>query len=205
MTKNFQVVQGVSVPNLNDIYESYSITTINNYSKIIVNVSAENITDLFLCLVELITLPGFLVLEHGTNQKVEQKLRKKKYDPLHKDVFYLDGLTLVDLKHIFSEYKELLVNDGEINFGFGSHEKTEEIYIGPYKVFYIYCENTRKFEDLLQHNNIKKVDKVKTVWSNFSKKTPGRREVIEVNGINIYEMIKKLKQQGLYLAERRED
>lgn len=49
------------------------------------------------------------------------------------------------------------------------------------------------------------MEQMRTVWSTFTADTPGRRICVKKNGIDIYEMIEELKEQGLYLAERRSE
>lgn len=203
--RKFKLVQGVHVADLHGIFESYSVIERKNHSTITVNVSAENIDKLFRLMVAEVRTPGFLLLEHGTNINVENELRKSDSGSYHKDVYYLDGLSLEDFIKIYSQYDELLTEDGEVNYGFGSHNGTDEVFVGPYKVFNIYTDQPYKYIELLEQNGIPRVDHMKTVWDTFTQDIPGMRTVIKINGIDIYEMVEQLKQKGLYLAERRED
>jgi hypothetical protein len=104
----------------------------------IINVSAENIDNVFKSLCARVRSPGLLLLEHGTNAENENELRKSDTDLFHKDVFYLDGLEHKYFFELFDQYKELLINDGEINFGLGAHIGVDEIFVGPYKIFTIF-------------------------------------------------------------------
>ena len=105
----------------------------------------------------------------------------------------------------FLRYKELLVHDGMINFGFGSHHGMDEIYVGKYKIFTIYTDEVQKYYDTLSLLGIPRVEELKTVWNNISEITPGRRSRIIHNGMDIYQMVELLTEKGLYFAERRED
>jgi hypothetical protein len=45
----------------------------------------------------------------------------------------------------------------------------------------------------------------KTVWQTFSQEAPGKRQVLSNVEPTIWQMVERLKEKGLYLAERRED
>ncbi|QNU68305.1 hypothetical protein EHE19_007835 [Ruminiclostridium herbifermentans] len=201
----FNLVEGVHVSNLDGINEEYAIEEYENIFRITINVSAENIDSVFRELCARVRTPGFLMLEHGTNQNIEKQLRKSDTDPMHIDVFYLDGLESTAFFALYNQYNKLLVNDGVISFGFGSHICTDEVYVGPYKIFTIFTNETEKYIDVLKKYNIPQVHRVKTIWNNFSEESPGSRMTIKVNGIDIYEMIEQLSKKGLYLGERREE
>lgn len=47
-----------------------------------INVSAEHIDKTFQGLLTQVRIPGFLLLEHGTNGNIEKELRKKETDPI---------------------------------------------------------------------------------------------------------------------------
>lgn len=205
MEKTFNVVKGNYIPNLDGIMEGYSIIQNDSLFQITVNVSAENIGNVFRRLCEKVKTPGFLLFEHGTNATIEKQLRKSDSDPFHKDVYYLDGLDWEVFLNLYNEYNELLINDGEINFGFGSHMGTDEVFVGPFKIFTIFTEELEKYIDVLSDLGFERLEDIRTVWDNFSESTPGSRNIIKHNGIDIYDMIELLTQRGLYLAERRED
>ena len=205
MKKTFTVVQGNHIPNLEGIMEGYSITQNNDFYQITINVSAENIDSVFKSLCKKVKTPGFLLLEHGTNENIEKQLRKSDLDPFHKDVYYLNGLDWESFLNLYIEFRELLVNDGEINFGYGSHTGVDEVFVGPYKIFTIFTEEVEKYIEVLSDLGFERVVDIKTVWNNFSEETPGGRMIIKHNSIDIYEMVELLTKKGLYLAERRED
>ncbi len=205
LRKPFNVVRGNHVPCLDGIEEGYSIRKYNNQYQLTINVSAENIDNVFRKLCASVRSPGFLLLEHGTNAKIEDELRKSDNDPFHKDVYYLDGLEHEYFFQIYDQYKELLINDGEINFGFGSHVTMDEIFVGPYKIFTVFTDDIDKYFNTLSDLGIYQKDELKTVWDNITPESPGSRMTIKHNGIDIYKMVKLLTETGLYLAERRED
>lgn len=134
--KPFQLPRGIEIADLSGIREAYSISkTEDGYYALTINVSAERIEPVFARLASEVKPPAFLLLETGTHRDVEKELRKNDTDPLHKDVYYLDGQTWADAKAKLAAYTHLLTHDGGINFGFGSHEGHDEIFVGPYKIF----------------------------------------------------------------------
>lgn len=205
MRKVFRVVRGNHVSCLDGIEEGYIISKYNDQYRVTINVSAENIDNVFRCLCSKVRTPGFLLLEHGTNAKIEKELRRSDSDPFHKDVYYLDGLEYESFLQLYGKYKELLINDGEINFGFGAHVGVDEVFVGPYKIFTIFTDDVDKYLNTLFSIGIPRKDELKTVWENLTHESPGGRATVEHNGIDIYKMVELLASSGLYLAERREE
>jgi hypothetical protein len=146
-----------------------------------------------------------------THAETEKLLRKTDEDNLyHKDVYYLDGQDIDGFKKIWNSGRDLLLDDGMVQFGFGSHPnctegKSDEVFVGKYKILSIYSNNPEKFSQALAGLEIPLVDKLHTVWDNFSEQNPGRAERIEMNGKDIYDLAEALKDHGLYFCERRVD
>jgi hypothetical protein len=206
MTARFQVPHGIQVADLTGIHEAYSVTVAQDgYHVFTVNVSAENIHHVFCRLAAQVKEPAFLLLETGTHRDIERQLRKNDADPFHKDVYYLDGVAWADAKPILETYSDLFTHDGEINYGFGSHEGHDEVFVGPYKIFSIYADEPAKYESVLNEMGIIRVDRVRTVRDNFTRDAPGQRRALTEAKPTIWDMIDELKAKGLYLAERRED
>jgi hypothetical protein len=205
MASTFQLPKGIQVADLSGIQEAYAVSVApDGYHVFTVNVSAENIHRVFCKLAMEVNEPAFLLLESGSTQQVESQLRKHDTDPFHKDVHYLDDINWLRAKSIFDSYEELFTHDGCLNYGFGSHVGHDEVFVGPYKIFVIYADNPEKYEVALEELGTAKVDRLKTVWDNFSPETPGRTNALTQAVPTIWEMIEQLKQQGLYFAERRE-
>lgn len=199
----FQIVEGNYVPNLQGVQEEYTKQFANTHWCIQINVSAEHIDELFRQLCSQVRQPSFLLFEHGANQKEEEQLRSSDQDPYHKDIFYIDGLDYKGFESIYGRYQELLVHDGEICFGLGSHDGIDEVYVGDYKIFTIFTDTPDKYQRILHKAGFEMSESMKTVWNNFTQDNPGQRRCVKKNGIDIYEMINELKEQGIYLAERR--
>jgi hypothetical protein len=206
MATKFRLPRGIQVADLSGIHEAYSVTVAQDgYHVFTVNVSAENIHRVFCRLAAEVNEPAFLLLETGTHRDIEQQLRKSPTDPLHKDVYYLDGLPWGNAKSIVDTYSELLTHDGMINFGFGSRDGHDEVFVGPYKIFTIYADKPARYELILNELGMTKVDRIKTIWDNITEHAPGQRLALTDAKPTIWDMIDELKEKGLYLAERRED
>jgi hypothetical protein len=208
MHAGFKLVKGCDASNLNGIHEGYSVRVAEGYSAFTINVSAENIGKVFLRLSELPGEPVFFLMEVGTHRDEETKLRKKDTDPFHKDVYYLDELSRKKVLAIFRRYSEVLIDDGGVTFGIGSHGKEsyqDEVFVGSYKVFEVYASDPHKYETALKDLGFQKEENLKTIWQTFTRNSPGKRNVLVHAEKTIWQMIDELKKEGLYLAERRED
>lgn len=202
----FRLVQGVEVANLSGLEEAYSVKLVpKGYHVFTVNVSAEKIPKAFRRLASEVAAPAFFLLELPTHRDVEEELRTSPSDPFHRDVYYMDGLTWPVAEDIFAGYEFLLTHDGEANFGYGSRVGRDEVFVGAYKIFYIYADNAEKYHVALRELGYQEVPQMKTVWDNFTQQSPGRRSVLTDTTPTIWQMAEQLKEKGLYLAERRAD
>ena len=196
----------MKAPDLSGIEEGYQfIESDQGYFVFTINVSAENISNTFQHLAVHVEAPGFLVLEIPTHEDIEKEIRESESDPYHNDVFYLDGIDFNKAKAVIDPIENLLINDGMIHFGFGSHAGHDEVFIGPYKIFTIFAEEPGKYVAALKELGIPEVESLKTVWDNFTEDTPGQRFALDDVETTIYEIVDGLKEEGLYFAERRED
>lgn len=206
-SSSFRTVAGCEVADLTGIHEGYSVKAANGYHVITINVSAEKIADVFLRLAELPREPVFLTIEVGTHKDEEAALRKTDSDPFHNDVYYIDGLSLSAAREIVKKYSTILVQDGCVEFGIGSHGKDshDEVFVNGYKIFYVYAVDPEKYLKALVSLGFQEEPQIRTVWDTFTPPTPGKRNVLTDAETTIWGMIEELKKQGLYLAERRED
>lgn len=205
MRDGFRLARGITVPDLSGIHEGYSAKLApKGHTVFTVNVSADRVDTVFRRLSSEVSDPGFLLLEVGTHESVEKTLRKSPTDPLHKDVYYLDSLTHERLLRILDRHVEVLVHDGGINFGFGGSSGVDEVFVGSYKIVYIYSDAPEKYVHALDDLGFKREPQIKTVWDNFTQQSPGSRQVLDVEP-TIWDVIEELKETGLYFAERRDD
>ncbi|HPH97807.1 MAG TPA: hypothetical protein PKW33_16505 [Anaerolineaceae bacterium] len=202
----FKLADGVCVTDIADIEEGYARQqTDEGYTVITVNISADRLEEIYLGLVNLVTAPGFAIVEIPVPQDVEKRLRQGPEDPYHKDVFYLDGITPEIYRGIFMPAAPLLIHDGMVTFGFGSHKGHDEVFVGRYKLTTIYADEPEKYIHFLKAQGYRRFEPLKTVFDTFTPSTPGSTRMIKVRGKTIYDMVKEWMRQGFYYAERRED
>lgn len=202
----FRTVDGVTVPDLTGVAEGYSVKTAPaGYSDFTVNVSAERLAYVFRELSSQVAGLGYFLLETGTPRDIEETLRHKPSDPFHRDVFYLDGITVERAHAILAANERNLIHDGGVNFGFGSHKSRDEVFVGTYKIVRIYTDAPEKYREALKRLGFPKRETLKTVWDNLGPNTPGKRTILEDARPTRWEMIDALKTEGLHFAERRDD
>lgn len=205
MKKEFKLAAGVKAADLSGISEGYSVAeTGKGYTLLTINVSAERLQETFLGLAEMVSTPGFAVIEIPTDLEKEKKLRKSDKDPLHRDVYYLDGIDFGRLKLLFVKHSWFFLEDGQITFGFGCHKGHDEVFISRYKILNIYADEPDKYVRALQELGYERREPLKTVWDNFSENNPGSTEMLTKDGKSIYSLVEELEQEGLYFAEHRE-
>lgn len=169
------------------------------------NVNAGKILSLLESFVLLHGEYCFVIIEVPTNAKEETALASDGTQPLHKDVYYLDGLTperAVEFLRVFGEW---FIHDGMSSFGLGIHSGANEIILGKYNIVTVYTKTTEKYSNFFEALGIHEVPELKTAWDYFTQDTPGESFLYEHKGKNIYDLVEHLKQYGLYFAERRED
>lgn len=202
----FQLARGIVVPDLTGIHEAFMVRqTDEGRASFTVNVSADRLQAVFERLSSCVSAPGFLVLETGTHSSVEQELRKTSQDPFHVDVHFLDQLSHAQVLDLLAKDGELLVHDGGVRFGFGSHAGMDEVYVGAYKILEIYTDWPEKYLQALAELGFDQEVELRTVWKNFSQAAPGSRNVLSSLPRTIWHLLEDLRGQGLYLAERRAD
>lgn len=194
------MVKGCRINDPSILYEGYERTE----SGFTANVDADKILALIESFVLLHNEYCFVILEVPTNAKDETALASGGIRLLHKDVYYLDGLTperAVDFLHVFGEW---LVHDGMSSFGIGIHSGANEIVLGNYNVVTVYTKTPEKYNSFFEAQGIREVADLKTAWDYFTHDEPGESFLYECKGKNIYDLVEHLKQYGLYFAERRE-
>lgn len=203
-TKQFGTAVGVVVPDLSGIQEGFDESIEENgYTLMHVNVSAEHIAPYFLRLMDEIEEPGFFIVEVPATEAEEKDRRKKPTSPFHKRVYYLDGISKERATRFFEEYRELFVNDGMCNFGFGSLSH-EELFVGAFKIFEIFTPTPEKFRTTLWALDIAKQEHLRTIWDNTTAEAPARREAL-IAKPSIWNLLAELEHLGFYLADVRED
>lgn len=196
-----KMIKGCRIHNPAMLYEGYEQID----SGFVANVDADKIQSLFENFVKLHNEPCFVILEVPTNVKEETTFLLNGTSPLHKDVYYIDGLTPARAVEFLNVFGEWLIHDGLSSFGIGIHSGANEIVTGKYNVVTVYTRDKQKYDGFFETLGIRQASDLKTAWDYFNSDAPGDSFLYTYKGKNIYDLIEHLKQYGLYFAERRED
>ena len=198
-----KMIKGVKINDADKLNEEYTI----DENSLIANINADKILKIINQFVDMQKEPLFLILEVPTSQDNEE-VKGNVIEQTHKDVYYLDNMSIPFVKKLLTVFGNLFVNDGMSQIGVGNHVTNAEIMTDKYNVVTIFNgkdEQTRYIE-LLNNNGIKKVDELVTAWNFFNELNPGECNRIDEDGKSVYDAIEVLtKEAGLYFAERRED
>ena len=96
----------------------------------------------------------------------------------------------------------VLIADGMNAFGFSGHEAVTDI-VSENNVMTVYASDTAGCEKVFTSSGIGKTEKLITAWDTFDATHPGEAFRYEKDGISVFDIPSLLRDQGLYLAERR--
>lgn len=193
---------GVKITNPDGVEEGFSVqATDQNYSTITINVSLNNLKNTILGLAELVTTPGFAIVEIPSHKDVEDGFREKS--DFHNDTYYLEGISYKLFKQVFKKYSKFFLADGNICFGFSSHIIQDEVFVGRYKIIYIHSANPEKYIRYLEAHRFIRREKLYTVWNTITAQTPAGTYTVEIQGYKIYDLRKILIQDGFRFIDFR--
>ena len=97
--------------------------------------------------------PLFLILEVPTSQDNEE-VKGDVIEQTHKDVYYLDNMSVSFVKELLKVFGSLFVNDGLSQIGVGNHVTNAEIMTDKYNVVTIFKgkDDLEKYTELLNKN-----------------------------------------------------
>ncbi len=196
-----EMVEGCKVPSSHLLSEQYE----KRKGAWIANVHAHKIKEVLRHFITMQTERLFFILELPASADDEQCLRKNDTSPMHRDVYYIDGLDAEHALELLTRYGDLLINDGISSFGFGVHDDTAEIMLGKYNVVTLLTDTMDRYEDFFEAHQIPLVENLFTAWDTFTAEAPGKCILIEDAGKNAFDLPNELKDQGIYLAEQREE
>ena len=154
----------------------------------------------------------FFFLELPAAEDEEKKLREewekqnREGDaPLHRDVYYWDGITPDAALSLLDEHGELLIQDGMSFFGFGVRSFSAEIQKWKYNLVTLFAREPERYRDFFPGLGIPEREELTTAWDTFSPSTPGDCVAIRVGGRSAFDLAEELKPKGLYFAQRREE
>lgn len=172
---------------------------------LIANVNADKILDVFIDFIERQSSLLFFILELPTNENDEKRLRADDSSPIHKDIYYIDGLSTEQALKLLDNYADLLINDGLSSFGFGAQDNNAEIMSDKYNIVTLWSKSIGKYNDFFENYNIHKTDNLVTAWDTFSAEKPGEIFLYRIGDKSVYSLAEDLKAWGIYLAEQREE
>ena len=197
---DFNLAEGYEIQDFSSLEECFQVTDDN----IVANISSNNLYKIILDMISLLPEPVFFFIEAPCDDDEEKSLSSNN-STTHKKVYYLDNCNHKVARAIMKRYGELLINDGLVQFGFGSHSSEEEIYIKKYNLFSVYSNNISEYAKVFKNNNIKKTTKIKTAWDILSNDNSGTCTMVEYNGESIYDIIENLADVGMYFSHNAED
>lgn len=196
-----EMIKGCYVPKAEQLCEQYEIKE----NHITANVNAGKIEEVFQHFICIQTAALFFILEIPMNEIEENKLRKSDTDPMHMEVYYIDGLDKETALVLLMRYSYLLINDGISRFGFGVQDNSAEIMLDKYNIMTVWSDGSSDYSDFFKAHDIPQTDKCVTAWDTFSYESAGVSEQIKVNGKTVYDLPDELKELGIYCAEIREE
>lgn len=195
MTDNFCLAQGYEVSDISSVKEGYHLKN-NNFT---VSISHDKLISFINDITDIFSGDVFFFIEVPS---------QNEYDDIsmfHKDIYYLDNCTHDVAKAIMKRYGDLLINDGVVQFGFGSHKSNDEIYIMKYNVINIYASETNIYRPVFIKHNINEDHELITIWDVLSDENQGRLTSIDFDSEDIYTIIENLTDVGLYFSHTAED
>lgn len=188
LSVDFTLAQGCQLAGTKGVHEAYQIKEKN----ILCNISSENLYGTLNKLIKQLSEPLFFFIEIPND--------KADADNDSKDVYYLDNCTTDVILAILKRYGDILLNDGIVEFGFGSLKDNDEICIMHYKVTSIYSENIVKYSKCLNELKFPKEDTIVTAWDMFCDTNTDTCTTVECEGENYLNIIENLEEVGMYFS-----
>lgn len=196
-----KMIKGAKVPNPELLNEGYEIKEYDTFKSALINVNADKIKKIFTDFITNTNEELFFILEVPCNKAEEPLDENGNIFALHSNIYYLDNIYQDKALDILNKYEEL-IDDGMVSFGFATHKPTNELMKYKYNILSIMSSNIVKYEDILIHNNIPKVDELITAWDTFSKEDNKFGESTSTS--NITKILEELKKEGLYFYKQTE-
>lgn len=190
--KKFILKDGIDIADISGCESCFCVSGEN----ITASVSCELLKSLTEKAVKKLTAPIFFFAEVPCTEEEEKSLG----GGLHRGIYYLDNCTTDVGLAIIKRYGDILFSDGLLQFGFGSHADSSEIFHQKYQVVSVYSPEISGFEKIFEELEVKRVPEVFSLWDKISPENPGECVVVEANGETFYDMITNLTDVGLYKA-----
>lgn len=204
------MISGASFNDASKLKQEYCVS--DNW--IIANISAELIPEVLRKFLEYEGDQLFCLWIEAPSSMDDEVIEKAASDTepgimktSHLDVYYLDGLSREAAQELLKIFEEVLVNDGLANFGFIS-QRGNEVGKYNYNVMKAYSDSgdTTGLKSVFDQLRIPEKETIKTAWDYIDQDHPGVSEkYVMEDGRDIYDVIAVLKENGMYLAEQREE
>ena len=190
--EKFQTAQGICIPVLSGVHPAYERAQDGDGWCFTVVMDARQMQQFLLSYCALLPAPGYFTLELPVEGQEDY------------DVYNVDGCSIPVLQAIVRRYGSLLVEDGDVHFGFAAHEAAEQLYVSDLKTVQIYTQCPSPVEQLLHSYQISEEPGCKTLWDVVSEENPCQLLHVEVEEESIFDLPDLLADAGIYLAGRRE-
>ena len=127
---------------------------------------------------------------------------KGNIEQLHKDVYYLDGMSAPFIHEILSIVGPVLVGDGLTQVGVGVHNCNTEIMTKKYNVVSIFLgsSSAEPYQGLMRRYSIPQLPTITTAWSLLAHPPPARVLPLSWRATLPPDAIDVLKSIGLYFC-----
>lgn len=201
MKNEFSLAPGYEIDDVSAILQGYHISGNN----ITISINFEKIFKLVYDCIQVLGESVFFFIEIPNQENNDEQENDSSDIKFYKDIYYLDNCTLEVAVAIMKRYGDLLINDGIVQFGFGSHINNDEIYIKKYNLINIYATDPNKYKSILDKNEILELNNLITAWDVINENNPGRMTSVDFNSETIYTVIDNLTDAGLYYSHTTED
>ena len=193
--KMFNVLKGAKIVQNINLVEGFKVS---QNRLITANISSEKIEKIIEDFIESFDeeeLYFFIVVPYNLNDEKGNKV----YDLLYNNIYFLDNVKKEELKKIIKPYFDILINDNNTSFGVATMDYTYEVCKYDFNLMRFSSHiSLEKYYDILKKNNIYENNDFKSYWDLSTKQKNENDNFYEINGKNIYDIIKELEQYGLY-------
>ena len=144
--------------------------------------------------------PVFFILELPKRLDDENEIAPGILEESPNDVYFVDDLDTESAFAVWNMVKDIIMNDGMCEFGFGCHNSNDEFFITKYNEFHFSCYNPIMAKTFMQFLKIILNNKLILAGETLSQEQPGMVEAGEYKGKDIYDIPELLKDAGMYQA-----
>jgi len=191
--KKFILPETIKIDNSDSIEEAYEVLDFDGYTLINLSLSFENIEKSFLTMAKKINAPAFIVIEVPNKDAM--------------DIYYMEDVEYSKLFKIYNKYRDIILKEPMMKFGYGSMEGYDEVILNKFKILDVITEKPEKYLEYINRINLIEKEPVKTILDLVTLTNPiqFKTDFKDKNGKSINDMINELKFKGLYYIETKID